>query len=171
MENEQTCFQLALKQTDEKLTAIDREHEALHNTLTKLNADKSVLLNTQKALRIQLGEIPPQLPSGPDGNAASKNQFKGMGQAAAARKYLAEVGHSKTHAELIDALLKRKFKTQSKRPSDSLRMAMQARPDWFRWIKRPGDRGRWELVEWPVENSNPNPALSNPETPNLSLVK
>lgn len=173
MENTDNHFQLALEAADQKIEAIDSEHHTLQSTLSKLISDRAVLLSTRKALLIQLGELTPETHTTAEGNSArSKNHFKGMGQAAAARKHLTEVGHSQTHAEVLEALLKGNFKTHSKRPSDSLRMAMQKRPDWFRWVKRPGDHGRWELVEWPTEDGpNTTPPSSNSEPPTLSLVQ
>lgn len=173
MENTDNHFQLALKAADRKIEAIESEHHTLQLTLSKLISDRAVLLSTRKALLIQLGELNPETNSLAEVNfARSKNHFKGMGQAAAARKHLTEVGHSQTHAEVLEALLKGNFKTHSKRPSDSLRMAMQKRPDWFRWVKRPGDHGRWELVEWPTEDSpNTTPPSTNSDPPTLSLVQ
>jgi len=173
VENTDNHFQLALKAADLKIEAIESEHHTLQLTLSKLISDRTVLLSTRKALLIQLGELHPQTNSLPEVNfARSKNHFKGMGQAAAARKHLTEVGHSQTHAEVLEALLKGNFKTHSKRPSDSLRMAMQKRPDWFRWVKRPGDHGRWGLVEWPAEDSpNTTAPSTNFDPPTLSLVQ
>jgi len=49
---------------------------------------------------------------------------------------------------------------------------MQKHPDWFRWVKLPGDRGQWELVEWPptqLDMNRPVPTTADP--PTLSLVQ
>jgi len=173
VEDEQNCFQLALNAADEAIAAIEGELDRLQAALTKLTSDKSVFLNTRRALLIQLGELTPEISLAPENNSkGSKNHFKGMGMAAAARRHLAEVGRAQTHAEVLEALLKGNFKTQSKHPSGSLRTAMQKRPDWFRWVKRPADRGRWELVEWPIQhNEDPMAPPTAAAAPSLTLVQ
>jgi hypothetical protein len=171
MESGESVFQLALKEANEKLSQVDVEYRVLDSKLKDLTDKQKILLSTRLALQIQVGEVAPPEPLSFAEviSARSKNHFKGMGMAAAARKHLAEVGHAQTHAEILEALLKGNFKTQSKHPSGSLRTAMQKRPDWFRWVKRYGERGQWELVEWPIQEPN----VTEPEhsAPTLSLVQ
>jgi hypothetical protein len=174
MESGESIFELALKETIEKLSQVDAEYDALDSKLKDLTDKKTILLSTHRALQIQVGEVaPPETLSFAEViSARSKNHFKGMGMAAAARKHLAEVGRAQTHAEVLEALLKGNFKTQSKHPSGSLRTAMQKRPDWFRWVKRPADRGRWELVEWPIQHyENPMAPTTAAAAPSLTLVQ
>lgn len=172
MESGETVFQLALKETNETISQLDVEHEVLNSKLKDLTNKKTILLSTRRALQIQVGEVAPEPLSFTDViPARSKNHFKGMSMAAAARTHLAEVGHAQTHAEILEALLKGNFKTQSKHPSGSLRTAMQKRPDWFRWVKRPNERGQWELVEWPTDDLNDTAAPIETRTTTLSLVQ
>lgn len=170
MESGENVFQLALKEANETLSQVDVEHEVLNSKLKDLTDKKMILLSTRRALQIQVGEVAPEPLSCTEAiPARTKNHFKGMGMAAAARKHLAEVGHAQSHAEILEALLKGNFKTQSKHPSGSLRTAMQKHPDWFRWVKQYGERGQWELVEWPIQE----PTMTGPEhsAPTLSLVQ
>ncbi|HBB95573.1 MAG TPA: hypothetical protein DC054_09290 [Blastocatellia bacterium] len=172
MESGESVFQLALKEANEQLSQVDVEYDVLNSKLKDVTDKKTILLSTRLALQIQVGEVAPPEPLSfaQAISARSKNHFKGMGMAAAARKHLAEVGHAQTHAQVLEALLKGNFKTQSKHPSGSLRTAMQKRPDWFRWVKRPADRGRWELVEWPIHDENPM-APPTAAAPSLALVQ
>ena len=173
MENQDSFFQLALKEADEKIARIDSESARMQAELRSLSTEKVILLGTRRALLIQLGEIVPE--KAPDEEVTSsvaKNAFKGLGSAAAARKYLQEVGHAQTHQQVVDALVKGNVKTGSKRPSDSIRTSMQRRPEWFRWVKRKGSPGCWELVEWPEtsEAAAEEPAQTAPIAPALALV-
>jgi len=173
MENQPTIFELALKTVDEMIVEIDTQHNTLQSKLNSLVSDRAVLLGTRKALLVQLGEIAPAkgLVDEPSG-LGLKNPFKGMGLAAAARKYLAELGLPRTHAEVVDALLKGNVKIASKHPGNSIRSSMQKHPDWFRWVKPNGDRGHWELIEWPLPIQQPDePSYEGAAAgPNLSLV-
>jgi hypothetical protein len=55
--------------------------------------------------------------------------------AAAARKYLFDVGRPQTHTQVVEALLKGNIKIASKHPGNFIRTSMQKHPDWFRWVK------------------------------------
>lgn len=156
MEDQNNFFELALKSADEKIAHINSEQHTLQSTLNQLLAEKTILLGTRRALLIQLGELSsPSDLAPPITSPAHKNTFKGMGLAAAARKFLTEIGQPQTHAAVVDALLKGNVKTASKRPGNSIRTSMQNHPDWFRWTKLDGDRGYWELVEWPPQGHSP----------------
>jgi hypothetical protein len=149
MENH-NFFELALKAADEKIALIDGEIATLQFALSKLLSEKTILLGTRRALLIQLGEIAPGNDlAGPTTGSVSKKPFKGMGQARAARKHLSEIDRPQTHAEVVEALLKGHLKIASKHPGNSIRSSMQKHPEWFRWIKLNGERGQWELIEWP----------------------
>lgn len=156
MENEHNFFRLALQQADTRLTHIDAECDTLQSTLKNRLTEKTVLLGTRRALLIQLGELAPEDHSTTQTTASpSTKPFKGMSQARAARKYLSEIGRPQTHAEVVEALLKGHLKIASKHPGNSIRSSMQKHPEWFRWAKRNGERGEWELVEWPQQLQQP----------------
>lgn len=172
MENN-NFFELALKAADEKIEVIDSEIATLQSALSKRLSEKTTLLGTRRALLIQLGEIAPGNDlAGPTTWSVSKKTFKGMGQASAARKHLSEIGRPQTHAEVVEALLKGHLKIASKHPGNSIRSSMQKHPEWFRWVKLNGDRGQWELVEWPQQVHQPADT-STKDTPvaALSLVE
>jgi hypothetical protein len=78
----------------------------------------------------------------------SRNAFKGMAPAHAARKYLLEIGHGMSHTALVKALLRGNVKTGSKHSTDAMRTALHRHKEWFVWKKEKGQRGIWELVEW-----------------------
>ncbi len=173
MENQDSYFQLALREADENIARIDRESARIQTELRRLSTEKVILLGTRKALLIQLGELVPEKASDEEGTSSvSKNAFKGLGSAAAARKYLQEVGQAQTHQQVVDALVKGNAKSGSKRPSDSIRTSMQRRPEWFRWVKRKGSPGCWELVEWPEtsDSSAEERAQTAAIVPALALV-
>jgi hypothetical protein len=171
MEAQDNVFMLALKKADEQIGLIDGEHSSLRLQLERLVTEKTILLTTRRALLIQIGELPPEAQPMPQRTSTSRKPFKGLSLAAAARKYLFDTGRPQTHAELVEALLKGNVKIASKHPANSIRTSMQKHPDWFRWNKPPGDRGRWELVEWPI-HPDVNPTVPPSEgTPNLTLVQ
>lgn len=164
-------FELALKAADERIAVIDTETATLQSALSKLFTDKTILLGTRRALLIQLGEIAPAHESSGPAFSVSKKPFKGMGQARAARKHLCEIGRPQTHAEVVEALLRGHLKIASKHPGNSIRSSMQKHPEWFRWVKLNGDRGQWELVEWPHQVQQPaNTSTKDTSVPALSLV-
>jgi hypothetical protein len=170
MEKEQNFFALALNQADEQIATIDRQCESLQGQLDLLTGKKTVLIATRSALLIQEGRLSPDQTPLPQGPASTKS-FKGLSLAAAARKYLFDKGRPQTHAEVLEALLKGKARIASRRPSNSIRSSMQKHPDWFRWVKRPNERGQWELVEWPTDDLNVTVAPTETRTPTLSLVQ
>jgi hypothetical protein len=169
MENQHNVFELALQQADTKLALIDTEHDTLQSALKKLLTEKTILLGTRRALLIQLGEIAPEDNStAQTTHSPTTKPFKGMGQARAARKYLSEIGRPQTHAEVVEALLKGHLKIASKHPGNSIRSSMQKHPEWFRWAKLNGDRGQWELVEWPQQVQQP--ADTSPEDTTVAAL-
>jgi hypothetical protein len=170
MEKQQDFFALALKQADEEIADIDSRQDSLQTELERMTATKNKLITTRRALLIQVGDLPVDQSPLPQTSAASKS-FKGMSFAAAARKYLFDVGRPQTHTQVVEALLKGNIKIASKHPGNSIRTSMQKHPDWFRWVKRPGGRGQWELVEWPTEDSHVILPPVEASTPTLTLVQ
>jgi len=94
MENPQSFFQSALDEADEKIAHIDSETLRMQAELRRKSEEKAILLGTRRALLVQLGKLAPEK-SSPEDNATgiSKNAFKGMAPAVAARKHLQEIGH------------------------------------------------------------------------------
>src|SRR6185369_16623098 len=74
----------------------------------------------------------------------TKNAFKGMAPAQAARKYLLEVGRAVAHPVLVKALLRGNVKTGSRHATDAFRTALHRHKDWFVWKKVKGQRPTWE---------------------------
>jgi len=170
MEHQQNFFALALKQADEEITDIDSRHDSLQAELEIMAAKKNKLITTRRALLIQVGDLPADQSPLPQTSGPTKS-FKGMSFAAAARKYLFDVGRPQSHAQVVEALIKGNIKIASKHPGNSIRSSMQKHPDWFRWVKRPNGRGQWELVEWPTEDSNVSAPTVEESTPTLTLVQ
>lgn len=104
----------------------------------------------------------------------TRNAFKGMAPAQAARKYLLEVGRGVAHPVLVKALLRGNVKSGSKHATDAVRTALHRHKDWFVWKKEKGQRGTWELVEWQTTAEElrvePAPASATSGSPALSLV-
>jgi hypothetical protein len=166
MDNQDNFFALALKQADDTMASIDIQFNSVQAQLESLATKKSILIATRRALLIQLGDLPPDQTPLPQMSARTKS-FKGMSLAAAARKYLFDIGRPQTHAQIVEGLLKGNARIASKRPGNSVRACMQEHPEWFRWVKRPGACGHWELVEWPTNDV----AVAESSTPTLSLVQ
>jgi hypothetical protein len=169
MEHQQNFFALALKQADAEITDIDSRHDSLQAELDMMAAKKNKLITTRCALLIQVGDLPADQSPLPQTSVPLKS-FKGMSFAAAARKYLFDVGRPQTHAQVVEALIKGNIKIASKHPGNSIRTSMQKHPEWFRWVKRPTDRGQWELVEWPIQDSPVSVPMVEKVTPTLALV-
>lgn len=159
MTEEVSLLPLALAEVEREIATVDSEAERLTTESTKLAVKKRSLQKTLRGLEELLGRVPPEpLPSNTgsfnEGEVASstslvsRNAFRYMAPAAAARKFLRDVGHRLTHVEVVDALLRGNVKSKAKYPSDSFRTAMLRRSDWFVWKKEPGHFGCWELVEW-----------------------
>lgn len=171
MSTEVNAFQLALNQAEQKIAIIDAESARMTAELERLAVEKAVLVGTRKALRKQLGEVIPEEVNDEEGSSiVPRNYFRGIGPAEAARKYLQLLGHGCSHADMVQALLRGKVRSGSKRPADSFRTSIQRRSDWFRWKKEKGKVGKWELVEWPgIDETSKEP--SRPATsPILALV-
>jgi hypothetical protein len=105
----------------------------------------------------------------------TRNAFKGMAPAQAARKFLLEIGRGIAHPALVKALLRGNVKSGSKHSTDAMRTALHRHKEWFVWKKEKGQRGTWELVEWqtaaedlPAQESAM--AASSGGSRNLSLV-
>ena len=169
MDEQNNAFAVALKEADERIAWTDNQCDTLRSQLEQRAAEKTILLGTRHALLIQVGDLPPEHQPLPQTASPSKRPFKGLSLAAAARKYLFDVGQPQTHAQVVEGLLKGNVKIASKHPATSIRSSMQKRPDWFRWVKEDGDRGRWELVEWPPQSDPPADKTSEATTVTAAL--
>jgi len=97
--------------------------------------------------------------------AIPEDAFKGLTLPEAAKKLLGILGRAATHREMVDGLRKGGVAHELKHLENSLRSAMQRRPDLFVFIKEEGNFGQWELVEWnelPVENLTESIAAERP---------
>jgi hypothetical protein len=173
-------YESARKDAETELAYVEAETARLRSELVELDLRKARAMKMLSIARECLGEVVSEIhsavePANEDDDGLSfvaKNQFRGMGPAKAARKYLEMLGHGETHSRLVKALEKGSVRTGSKRRSDSFRTSLQRRPDWFVFKKEKGEVGRWELVEWQNAGAaaSENPAVSQPGTRSLSLV-
>lgn len=174
-------YESARKDAETELAYVEAEKARLCGELAELDLRKARAMKMLTVARECLGEVAseihPTIESANEDNDedglsfVAKNQFRGMGPAKAARRYLEMLGHGETHSLLVKALEKGSVRTGSKRRSDSFRTSLQRRPDWFVFKKEKGEVGRWELVEWQNAGAaNENPTASQPGTRSLSLV-
>lgn len=89
--------------------------------------------------------------------------FKGLHVTDAALKCLRLVGHGLTHTELVQTLQHGKVTTSSKRTSDTFRTALARRKDLFVVVREPGQRPKWELVEWERLKAEPAKLAAVPD--------
>lgn len=162
MDSDLSTFELALLRTQRDIADTDDEKARLEGEIVRMRSEIARLdqrrvgfVNLGNELKKRLGHEVPE-----DAHRASKqdddvsvsqvsrNAFKGMAPAHAARKYLLEIGHGMSHTALVKALLRGNVKTGSKHSTDAMRTALHRHKDWFVWKKDKGQRGVWELVEW-----------------------
>ena len=176
-------YENARQDAEAELGYVEAERARLLAELSELDLRKARAMRMLNAARECLGEVVPEIrPTVESANEenededglsfVAKNQFRGMGPAKAARKYLEMLGHGETHSRLVKALEKGSVRTGSKRRSDSFRTSLQRRPDWFVFKKEKGEVGRWELVEWQKAGAaaGDGPAESQSGARSLSLV-
>ena len=189
MDTDLSTFELALLRTERDIASADDEMARLESETVRMRAEIAKIANQRAGfvdlsieLKKRLGqEVPVEARSGGelDEDASvrlvTRNAFKGMAPATAARKYLLEIGRGVSHPTLVKALLRGNVKTGSKHSTDAMRTALHRHKEWFVWKKEKGQRGTWELVEWQTggnqvsaqEATNLGPAGSPPA---LSLV-
>ena len=189
MDTDLSTFELALLRTERDIASADDEMARLESEIVRMRAEIAKIANQRAGfvdlsieLKKRLGqEVPPEVrASGELDEDASvrlvtRNAFKGMAPATAARKYLLEIGRGVSHPTLVKALLRGNVKTGSKHSTDAMRTALHRHKEWFVWKKEKGQRGTWELVEWQTganelsaqENAPPVPSGVPPA---LSLV-
>jgi hypothetical protein len=162
MDSDLSTFELALLRTQRDIADTDDEKARLEGEIVRMRSEIARLdqrrvgfVNLSNELKKRLGHEVPE-----DAHRASKqdddvsisqvsrNSFKGMAPAHAARKYLLEIGHGMSHSALVKALLRGNVKTGSKHSTDAMRTALHRHKEWFVWKKDKGQRGIWELVEW-----------------------
>ena len=162
MDSDLSTFELALLRTQRDIADTDDEKARLEGEIVRMRSEIARLdqrrvgfVNLSNELKKRLGHEVPE-----DARRASKqdddvsvsqvsrNAFKGMAPAQAARKYLLEIGHGMSHSALVKALLRGNVKTGSKHSTDAMRTALHRHKEWFVWKKDKGQRGIWELVEW-----------------------
>lgn len=162
MDSDLSTFELALLRTqrdiadtDDEMARLEAEIVRMRSEIARLGQCRAGFVDLSNELKKRLGHEVAE-----DARRASKqdddvsvsqvsrNAFKGMAPAHAARKYLLEIGHGMSHSELVRALLRGNVKTGSKHSTDAMRTALHRHKEWFVWKKDKGQRGIWELVEW-----------------------
>ena len=163
MDSDLSTFELALLRTqrdiadtDDEKTRLEGEIVRMRSEIARLDQRRVGFVNLSNELKKRLGHEVPEdarrVSQEEDDDVSvsqvSRNAFKGMAPAQAARKHLLEIGHGMSHATLVKALLRGNVKTGSKHSTDTMRTALHRHKDWFVWKKEKGQRGIWELVEW-----------------------
>ena len=161
MNSDLSTFELALLRTERDIADEDDEVARLEAEMVRMRSEiaqsgqrRAGFVALRNELKKRLGHDVPEdarRASSQDDvsdSQVSRNAFKGMAPAHAARKYLLEIGHGMSHTALVKALLRGNVKTGSKHSTDAMRTALHRHKDWFVWKKEKGQRGIWELVEW-----------------------
>jgi len=189
MDTDLSTFELALLRTERDIASADDEMARLESEIVRMRAEIASIANQRAGfvdlsieLKKRLGqEVPAAARAGAelDEDASirlvTRNAFKGMAPAPAARKYLLEIGRGVSHPTLVKALLRGNVKTGSKHSTDAMRTALHRHKEWFVWKKEKGQRGTWELVEWQtgakeLSAQESAPSVSPGAPPALSLV-
>lgn len=192
MDSDLSTFELALLRTerdiadaDDEMARLEAEIVRMRSEIARIGQRRAGFIDLSNELKKRLGHDAPE-----DARRASKqdddvsvsqvsrNAFKGMAPAHAARKYLLEIGHGISHTALVKALLRGNVKTGSKHSTDAMRTALHRHKEWFVWKKDKGQRGIWELVEWQAcedrkgvqDGSAPRMSGLPSSSPTLSLV-
>jgi hypothetical protein len=188
MDSDLSTFELALLRTqrdiadayDEK-ARLEAEIVRMRSEIVRIDQRVAGFVDLSNELKKRLGhEVPEDARSKQDDDVSvsqvSRNAFKGMAPAHAARKYLLEIGHGMSHSALVKALLRGNVKTGSKHSTDAMRTALHRHKEWFVWKKEKGQRGIWELVEWQTDREGVQDGTASrmsglpSSSPTLSLV-
>lgn len=86
------------------------------------------------------------------------------------RSLLEILGRPATHRELKDGLRHGGINPELKHLDNSLRTALQRRPEEFVFIKDKGGVGQWELTEWSDVIDEVSNEVVRPEPRQLSVV-
>ncbi len=162
MDTDLSTFELALLRTERDIASADNEMARLESEIVRMRAEIAKIANQRAGfvdlsieLKKRLGQEVPaegrasgELDEDASVRLVTRNAFKGMAPATAARKYLLEIGRGVSHPTLVKALLRGNVKTGSKHSTDAMRTALHRHKEWFVWKKEKGQRGTWELVEW-----------------------
>ena len=162
MDSDLSTFELALLRTardiagaDEEMARLEAEIVRMRSEIARISQQRAGFVDLSNQLKKRLGhevveDVHNRSKQDDDVDVAqvSRNAFKGMAPAHAARKYLLEIGHGMSHTALVKALLRGNVKTGSKHSTDAMRTALHRHKEWFVWKKEKGQRGIWELVEW-----------------------
>ena len=167
MDCDLSTFELALLRTERDIADADDETARLEAEIVRMRSEiaqigkrRSGFVDLSNQLKKRLGHEVPEdegrWSKHDDDDVSvsqvSRNAFKGMAPAQAARKHLLEIGHGMSHTALVKALLRGNVKTGSKHSTDAMRTALHRHKEWFVWKKEKGQRGIWELVEWQSED-------------------
>lgn len=156
-------YEPMLRQTERDLVALEEEKMRLMQDISRLQrkgkrleSQRNLLIRTRGSIKVVLQmpltseeaqlcgvEAESQRPC-----AIPDDAFKDLTLPEAAKKLLTILGRAATHREMVDGLLKGGVAHELKHLDNSLRSAMQRRPDLFLFIKESGNFGQWELVEW-----------------------
>jgi hypothetical protein len=162
MNSDLSTFELALLRTERDIADAYDEKARLESEIVRMRSEivridqrAAGFVDLSNELKKRLGhEVPENARRASKQHddvsvsQVSRNAFKGMAPAHAARKYLLEIGHGMSHTTLVKALLRGNVKTGSKHSTDAMRTALHRHKEWFVWKKEKGQRGIWELVEW-----------------------
>jgi hypothetical protein len=180
MSIDRRVYEPMLRQTERDLVALDEEKMRLMQDIgrlqrkaKRLDSQRNLLVRARGSVKVML-----QMPLTSEeaqlcgveaesqrSYAIPEDAFKGLTLPEAAKKLLGILGRAATHREMVDGLRKGGVAHELKHLENSLRSAMQRRPDLFVFIKEEGNFGQWELVEWnelPAENLTESIAAERP---------
>jgi hypothetical protein len=156
-------YEPMLRQTERDLVALDEEKLRLMQDIgrlqrkaKRLESQRNLLVRTRGSIKVVL-QMPLTSEEAQLCGVAAESQrscqipedaFKGVTLPEAAKKLLLMLGRAATHREMVDGLRKGGVTRGLKHLNNSLRSAMQRRPDLFVFIKEEGTFGQWELAEW-----------------------
>ncbi len=185
MEIDKAFYESALRQTERDLAALERERTTIRGEMARMQrellslADKRIeWVRAAGSIKTLIGLSLSEEEAALCGTSAEKERlaqippdaFKEISLPVAARKYLEILGRPATHRQLKDGLRRGGINPELKHLDNSLRTALQRRPEEFVFLKNKGGVGQWELTEWSdVIDQVPNEAV-RPESWRLSVV-
>lgn len=183
-----SIYEMSLRQTERDLGALEDERTRIRREIKDKQAELRDLGmkrlgwvqlsgRLKRTLNLPLTEEEAKLcPEVSVTNESSvsitRNTFKAMSIADAARKYLLMLGRGATQRELIEILQNGGVRTEAKHLDAAFRNSLVRRPDWFVFIREKGKLGRWELTEWQNGEIEQFHEDATPQTPRrLSVVQ
>jgi len=181
---DKTTYEPMLRQTERDLAALENERVQVRKEIARLQRGLKDLAtrrtmwvraagSLKQLLELPLSEEETELCGAGEKESLPEipqDAFKEMALPEAAKKFLTMLGRPATHSEVVESLRTGGVNSELKHLNNSVRSAMQRRPDLFVFVKQDGSFGEWELAEWSGE-MNEVPTQSGIQKPRrLSVV-